>query len=256
MRNCTVVVVLAFLIVGLNFALNAAQDNLMLMIDSRLLVIAHPLFSSFDPDTSRFKGTSSEFVMGGQPGLDALYDEIRRNEEWLAKGSEVLRERLQQAPVPERMAIERDFLRERQELEQQTLKMKIRAFNARLVPGRPGITPASAIYPQLNEINSAIREVISKLKQKYKIEVVVDVIDLLPVRTKSVATPRELTRNVHRDFLKTGEFDRSTIAWFENCADYWADDLGMDASVIPVGAKDVRLEALKLFEEITRGAIE
>ena len=34
---------------------------------------------------------------------------------------------------------------------------------------------------------------------------------------------------------------------------YWAARLGMNADIIPVGARDVRLEAIKLMEEEGKG---
>lgn len=224
-----------------------------LLVDTRLMVIAHPLFKAYDSCTSRFKGTSSEFVSGGQEGIDKLTEQIRKNEEKLAKSNDELRQKLREAPLPDRINIERTFIREKRQLEEETLEMKIRAYNARLTPGRLGVTPPSSIYPQVNQINADIKAVIIRLKEKYKIELVIDATELLPARPLKSAVSRVVAQNKHQNFIKTGTFDQQTVAWFVECAEFWADEMGMDAPILPVGVTDVRLVALKMIEDLTRG---
>ena len=41
--------------------------------------------------------------------------------------------------------------------------------------------------------------------------------------------------------------------WLKAANSYWAAKQGMNADIIPFGAKDVRLEAIKLMEEEGKG---
>ncbi len=226
-----------------------------IMVDTRLMLLAHPLFGNFNTTTGRFTGTSSEFVQGGQAGVDALVAEIKKLNEWLLNSPKNLLEKLHQVPLPERMAAERAFMAEKREIENRLAMLQIRSYNARLVPGRPGVTPDSSILPQINEINSDIRKVIQQLKEKYETRVVIDGGELLPIVKSSPAKNELLTQNLHRKLWKgqqPGE-NESFAEWLELADQYWAARLGLDAVVIPVGAKDVRLEAIKLIEERTKG---
>ena len=127
------------------------------LLDTRLLVLAHPLFTDFDTNMGRFRNTASEFVEGGQQGLEELIAEIQSLNTWLSQAPQALRERIKDVPLPDRMAVERTFLAEKREKEQRVAAMQMRAYMARLIPGRPGITPASSIYPQVNQIMADIR---------------------------------------------------------------------------------------------------
>jgi len=225
-------------------------------IDSRLLILAHPLFDDFDCTNGRFRNSSSEFVEGGQQGLDDLVAEIKQLNQWLLESSKHLQERLQNTPLPDRLAAERNFLKEKREVEAKVAMLQRRAYNARLVPGRPGITPDVSIYAQINQITADIRNVIRTLKKKYKTDVVIDVAELIPVVKPQKAVNPVLGKNLHADFMK-GVIDPSNpefVSWIEEADLFWARRLGMDASVIPYGAVDVRLEAIKMMEEITKGS--
>jgi hypothetical protein len=133
--------------------------------------------------------------------------------------------------------------------------LQVRAYNARLVPGRPGVTPDAAIFPQINEISSDIRHVLKQLKEKYKTEVVIDGGELLPIIVYSPARQELLTKNLQRKLFsgQQQDIEEDLGEWFEQADQYWAARLGLDADVIPTGAKDVRLEAIKMIEERTKG---
>lgn len=226
-----------------------------IMVDTRLMLIAHPLFDKFDTTTARFKGTSSEFTQGGQAGVDDLVAEIKKLNEWLLNSPKNLLEKLRQVPLPERMSAERAFMAEKREVESRVAMLQVRAYNARLVPGRPGVTPDASIFPQINEIGSDIRKVIQQLKEKYETRVVIDSAELLPIVKGSPAKSELLTANLHRKLWKgnrPGE-NENFAEWLELADQYWAARFGLDAMVIPVGARDVRLEAIKLIEERTKG---
>ncbi len=226
-----------------------------IMVDTRLMLLAHPLFTKFDPQTARFRGTSSEFVEGGQEGVDQLVAEIRRLDAWLLDSPRHLREKLKNVPVPDRAAAERAFLTGKREVEAQLAMLQIRAYNARLVPGRPGVTPEASTMPQINEISADIRAVLRQLKDIHKTDVIIDTADLLPIVARPGATPASLAANLHSRIRKDPAIASSAefALWLEEADNWWAAKLGLDADVIPVGAEDVRLEAVKLIEERTKG---
>ncbi len=226
-----------------------------IFVDSRLLILAHPLFSAFDHSSGRFKGTSSEFVSGGQKGVDDLIAEIQRLNKWLLESSKNLQEKLKDVPLQDRMATEREFLRQKQDTERRVAILQRRAYNARLVPGRPGITPDASIIPQINELTADMRTVIQTLKNKYSSEVVIDVSELLPILSNRYSFNALLFANLHQKFLqdKSAVEEDKLLLWMAEADKYWARRLGINASAIPFGAKDVRLESIKLLETMTKG---
>ena len=226
-----------------------------ILVDTRLMLLAHPLFEKFDPVTGRFRGTSSEFIQGGQAGVDALVAEIKKINAWLLNSPKHLQEKLGLVPLPDRMAAERAFLNEKREAENRLATLQVRAYNARLVPGRPGVTHEASIIAQINEISSDLRAVLKQLKERYDARVIIDGAELLPIVTAQTAKNELLTRNLHRKLFKNEKTanDEDIAAWFEEADNYWAGRLGFDAAIVPVGARDVRLEAVKLMEERTKG---
>lgn len=243
-----------FLLVGILFCLPAllfAAEPV--LVDTRLLLLAHPLFSQFDAETGRFRNTPSEYVDGGQVGVDALVVEIQQFDEWILRSPQILRERLKDVPLPDRMAVERNFLSEKREKEKSLAAMKMRAYMARMVPGRPGVTPDSSIYPQINQIMADVRAVIKSVKERHSAEIVIDACDFLPVADTSGIRPELLVQNLHFNLWKGKSADDRILEWFAAADNYWAGQMGMDAQIFPVGVTDVRLEAIKLLEERTKG---
>jgi len=223
------------------------------MLDTRLLVLAHPLFRQFDSGMNRFRGTPSEFVDGGQAGLDELVSEIQALDRWLSKAPQLLRERLKDVPLPDRMLVERNFLAEKRDKEKRAGEMKMRAYMARLVPGQPGVTPASSIYPQVNQIMADVRTVVRLIKERHNAELVIDVCDFLPVADDRGLRSGILVKNLHAPLWEGKAADAATIEWLDAASEFWAGQLGVDAPIFPAGVTDVRLEAIKLLEERTRG---
>ncbi|HQB84420.1 MAG TPA: hypothetical protein PLR50_13040, partial [Candidatus Rifleibacterium sp.] len=121
--------------------------------------------------------------------------------------------------------------------------------------GRPGVTPEASTMPQINEIAADIRAVLRQLKETHKTDVIIDSAELLPIVAKPKATPPALSANLHARLWKDPAIASSPefAAWLDAADSWWAGKLGLDASVIPVGARDVRLEAVKLIEERTKG---
>jgi len=223
------------------------------MLDTRLLVLAHPLFKQFDCGTNRFRNTPSEYVNGGQRGLDELVAEINSLDNWLSQAPQTLRERLKDVPLPDRMLIERNFLAEKRQKEKQVADMKMRAYMARMIPGQPGVTPASSIYPQINQIMADIRAVVRIVRERHNSELVIDAADFLPVVEFTGLRSKLLLQNLHSKIWQGQKPDEKTLEWLKEASDFWAGQLGMDAQIFPVGVTDARLEAIKLLEERTKG---
>ena len=231
------------------------MSGMPIFIDSRLLVLAHPLFRAFDPKTQRFKGTSSESF---QEDFDSRFTFIQATkdlEEELLKSPEKLKERLKGVPFKDRINAEREFLLEKKLKESKLEYMKRRIYLSRLVPTKDGMTPYMSIYPQCRDLADCIRKVTDKLKKKYNTEVVIDIANILPYREKLRLMQPVLENNMLNEaYKKESKFSSEDFTrWFDAANYFWASKLGMDADIIPVGAKDVRLEAIKLVEEEGKG---
>ena len=225
-----------------------------IFLDTRLMLLAHPLFDNFDDKTARFKKTSSEYIEGEQKGLNEHLKKIRKLTRWLMNSPKNLQKELMKVPLPDRIAAERKFMEKKRKIENKLEQMKIRAYNARLVPGRIGVTPDSSITPQINLIGSDIRAVLDILRKKYSTKVVIDVSELLPIEKYNLFSSDLLNRNLHAKFrdnpdsISKNDFQK----WLNKGSEYWAQREGIGSNPIPFGAVDVRLEAIKLLEEQTK----
>ena len=233
----------------------ATKSSTPIFIDSRLLVLAHPLFKAFDPKSKRFKGTSSESFEENFEAREAFVQKIKDTEDELLKSPEKLKETLKGIPFKDKMNAEREFILEKKLKESKLENMKRRAYLSRLVSTKDGMTPYMSIYPQCSDLANAIKNVINILKIKYKTEIVIDIANILPLKEKTNIKQRILITNLVKDAYqkerKASEEDFSN--WIEAANSYWASKLGMNADIIPVGVKDVRLEAIKLMEEEGKG---
>ncbi|MDD3000093.1 MAG: hypothetical protein PHV05_13605 [Candidatus Riflebacteria bacterium] len=235
---------------AVTYTLGAAKP---VYVDTRLLVLAHPLWDSFDCRTGRFKGTASEFVEGGQKGLDKLFAEIADLNQWLAQSPKILKERLQQVALPDRLSVERTFFAEKREVEQRVAMLQMRAYMARMVPGQIGVTPAASIYPQINQIAADIRTVLKQIKEKHSAAVIIDSAELLPIMCRVPGNSDLLAQNLHEKLWSGEKADEKTTRWLDEASRFWADRLGFAADIIPFGAEDTRLESIKMLEDITKG---
>lgn len=226
-----------------------------IFIDSRLMVLAHPLFRAFDPKTQRFKGTSSESFQEDFGSRSSFVQATKDLEDELLKFPEKLKEKLKSVPFKDRFNAEREFLLEKKLKESKLEYMKRRIYLSRLVPTKDGMTPYMSIYPQCRDLADAIRKVTELLKTKYKTEVVIDVANILPYVAKQKVIQHELRNNILRDaYQKQSNVSQEELSKFVKAANsYWASKLGMNADIIPIGAIDVRLEAVKLMKEEGKG---
>lgn len=233
-----------------------AEDTI--FIDMRLLISVHPLFDVFDVKTNRFKGTSSEFIDGGWEGVEAEIEKIKKRQDELLKSPEILKEKLKNVPISDRLKIEREYMLKKQIAEEELKSMKLRVHNARQFPEVMGRTIDNSIMTQINQIVIDIRSVILDLKNKYKAKTIIDISDLLPLNNERYVKNSLLVSNLHRSlWKKTNMLTYNQMQdWIKEASEYWAKTLGVDADIIPFGALDVRLESIKMLEERVKGIIK
>lgn len=115
MKNTSAVLILFLLFASLAVQPLLASGLNCIMIDSRLLLMAHPVFNSFDSNINRFRGTSSEPIAGDLPGVEAVIEQTKKLQDELLKSSNVLREKLKSVPLTERITAEREFLAQKRD---------------------------------------------------------------------------------------------------------------------------------------------
>lgn len=225
------------------------QTGKPIFIDTRLMILVHPLFKAFDPKTNRFKGTSSEPFYEDKASRITFIQKVKDTSDYLLKSSENLKNKLKGVPFVDRITKEKEFLNEKRTLEAKLEAMKARVYQSRLVPINEGMTPHSSIYPQCQDLVEAVTSVCEELKKKYNTEVVIDVANILPMVKQKWLPP--IGKNILNEaYKKDGNLSNEDLKNFIDKADlYWAKRFDIDSNVIPFGATDVRLEAIKLMEE-------
>lgn len=234
------------------YCLANTNNGTAIFIDSRLMVLAHPLFNAYDIKTGRFKGTPSEPFVFDVDSRKLFIDKIKELEDKLLKSPEALKNKLKNVPFKDRISIEREFIKEKKLLETKLDAMKQRVYFSKQVPMSPGMSPYMSIYPQCCDIVETTNEVINELKEKYKTNIVIDIANILPIIKGSNSVPKtNINQNLPQKVYKkaTNISTEDIKSWCDKADRYWAEKLGLDADIIPFGAKDVRLEAIKLMEE-------
>lgn len=223
-----------------------------IFIDSRLMVLAHPLFNAYDVNTGRFRGTPSEPFIYDVSERKVFVEKIKELEEKLLKSPENLKKKLKGVPFKDRIAIEREHLIEKRTLEVKLEAMKRRIYFSRQVPINPGMSPYKSIYPECCDIVETCKQIIEELKTKYKTNIVLDIANILPIIKKGMYI---VPTRVDNNYLKVAYKENSKIndkqleSFIEKADRFWAEKLELDADIIPYGAVDCRLEAIKLMEE-------
>ncbi len=223
-----------------------------IFIDSRLLVLAHPLFNAYDTKTGRFRGTPSEPFVFDVESRKYFLDQIKETEEKLLKFPEILKNKLKDVPFKDRIAIEKEFLIQKKLLEAKLEAMKMRIYFSRQVPISQGMTPYKAIYPQCSDITETALNIVKELKEKYKTDIVIDVANILPIIKKDkYVKPISVDYNLMKKAYDKNEkvSSEEIEIWIDKADKYWSEQLELDADIIPYGAIDARLEAIKLMEE-------
>lgn len=220
-----------------------------LVVDTRLLIAAHPLLKDYDSQFHRFRGTPSEPILGGVAGLEAFKMEIDRLETELKNSSSILQRTIQDSKPDSRIFQEKRFLEEKKSKEQLLNIMKNRLYLANILPGRPGFTPNNSIYPQVRQMLADIRNVLKKLQYKYSTSMVIDISGICPIIKNDNTVSPLLTQNLHFSFWGGGTARPETNSWIREAKEFWAKK-EFGSFVVPYGGVDVRLESIKLLEEV------
>ena len=226
-----------------------------IFIDSRLMVLVHPLFNAYDTSTGRFKGTPSEPLIKYKGERKEFAEKTKKLEEELLKSSEELKNNLKKVPFKDRLMIERKYIEEKKEKEAKLEAMKARVYYSKLVPTHRGMTRYNSIYPECAKIKDTIFKIVNNLKKKYNTEIVIDVADLLPITPTNEKKVVVFDDSTIKNYYNKKNEGKDLSQFVRKADAYWADKFGIDADVIPFGAVDVRLEAIKLMEEEVKGYI-
>ncbi|MBI3038794.1 hypothetical protein HYY75_07075 [bacterium] len=223
-----------------------------IFVDTRLMLLSHPIVRSFDSQTRRFAGTSSEFVLGGEKGVFEVENEIKSIETKILSLTEVYKPLFSRATSLNRKSLESKFLQEKRSLESRLATLRKRIDPNMGVPERPGLTSGLAIIPQVNSIASDLRAVINRLKLKYQPPVILDIASLLPACIFPVDKV-VLSKNRHFEAWRQNFSNREGLfQWLNEAKTYWVNS-GTGISPIPFGAQDVRLEAIQMIEQFSKG---
>ena len=226
-----------------------------IFIDSRLMVLVHPLFGAYDTSTGRFKGTPSEPLISYKGERKEFAEKTKKLEEELLKSSEELKNSLKKVPFKDRLLMERKYVEDKKTKEAKLEAMRARVYYSKLVPTYKGMTQYSSIYPECAKIKDSIFKIVNDLKKKYKTEIVIDVANLLPITPTKEKEIVVFNNNKIIDCYDEKNNNESLSEFVKKADSFWANKLGIDADVIPFGAIDVRLEAIKLMEEEVKGYI-
>ncbi|HOY67432.1 MAG TPA: hypothetical protein PLP29_11115 [Candidatus Ozemobacteraceae bacterium] len=229
-----------------------AQGQQVKFIDTRLLLLAHPLFRQFSADTGRFAGTPSEPVSDGEEGIRRVQAELEaKRQEQAALPAAWAKRFSAKLSREERTAAEEAFLAEQRKLQDRIKVLEERLVQLRGVHGRPGLTSNVSMVGQAKTIANDLRAVISRLRSGSG-GAVIDISPLLPDRPAAPDTRIVYTNLNFQLWRGPFQADDKTVAWLEHAKRFlgtWHQPL------LPVvyGGADARLEAVKHLEQITGG---
>lgn len=222
------------------------QAQSAIMVDTRLMVMAHPMTNRFDPSTRRFKDSSSEPLAEGETkqSLESMIGSLERQ---LAELQTKFGGELKQASRLQRPLLEKAYLERRRELETRLKEQKERKFCVEEVPLHPGMTSYDAIQPQVQTISNDLQMAVRRLREKYQAAAVVDISSLLPLFPPQ-GNPEILRQNCHfyfwrNSFPKNGNISQE---WMLQAKRYWAHR-DSQSTPVPYGASDVRFEGAQIM---------
>lgn len=240
--------VLPGLLLGL-LATFAVWAEPVVFVDSRLMVLAHPITQRFDPVARRFFDTSSEHVLGGMEGMQGLEGERTDLQRQLDGLTPEYARRMSGTGTSERKRLEKELLQKRREIQSRIEMLQKRKEEARSVPEQPGMTSGRSILPQVQEIVDAIRQALQQIQIQRKASVVIDIAPLLPGAVLNIDTAMLFT-NRHFGFWRgtaapTGE----NLEWIRNARSFLFQE-GKTLPPVVYGAGDARIDALNLVQQL------
>lgn len=224
----------------------------MVMIDSRLMLLAHPLFRSFNPATQRFDGTSSEPSFAGKTGLGEIENSIKVLNDQRTSLIKEFGLILSRTAKGEKAAVEKQFIEKRQLLEKQIDEVKRRLESAKQVPEKPGLTDGRSILPQVKKISGDLIAASWKIREKYRAETVIDISGLMPPGRLPV-DDLLLIKNLHFNMWRDSQVvPPDLMKWVQNAKFFWGNH---KHGFLPflAGASDGRLDAVQAIQQISGG---
>ena len=233
------------LLLGVTFGACAEP---VVFVDTRLMLLAHPLVQRFDPVARRFADTSSEPVSAGLAGLRNLESQRADLQRELDGLTPDYARRLNGAGPAERKRLEQELLRRQQEMRSRIETLGRRMVEAKGVPEQPGLTTGRSILPQVQEIADSLRQSLMQIQTRRKAVVILDIAPLLPGNLLRIDT-QNLFSNRHFGFWRGGVSPTAeNLEWIRNARSFLLRE-GISLPPIVAGAGDARLEAAQLMQK-------
>ncbi|MFZ2960272.1 MAG: hypothetical protein WA705_25600 [Candidatus Ozemobacteraceae bacterium] len=230
----------------------SAQAESTLMIDTRLMLLAHPLVHNFDPSTRKFQHTSSQPLSDGEAGVSELKNELLKLEKELQELLKDLSKNFKNATSSENSKRENEYWKKRKMLEKKIAGLEARISETNMVPGQPGLTGYSSILPQVNEISQDMTATIRELSERAKATSIIDISSLAPLTPDQLPAydSKLLCMNLHFYPFQKKALNREVFSpWLKEAKKYWAVRDFRWVSPVPFGAKDMRNEAARMMEK-------
>ena len=240
-----------FLIISVSgFAQTGRSKSKVIFVDTRTMLLAHPLFQKFDVNTRRFAGTRSEPVPG-EAGRKMLSAELKSYKRALEKFENNWADKLSRASGNMRVRLEKQYLSNKARFEKKISEIRQRYWATASIPGLPGQTEPASVVTQVNQISKDIRDSLVKLKNKTGADTVIDISSLMP--DKEIDYKIELVQANYLSYLKSGRMKPAEIVeWVIEAREYWLKN-GKIYSPVISGALDKRVEAVELLISHCRG---
>lgn len=247
-RYSLLVMMMLFLtaVLGAQTSARSRQHSKIIVIDTRPMLLAHPLFSSFDPKTRRFIGTRSEPVVG-EESRSFIKADIESHQLALAKYNEDWSERLKKATGKQRQTLEAQYLKGKKRHETKIGEIRQRYWATAAIPNVPGLTEPASVVTQTNQIARDIRDSILKLQKRTGASLVMDISSLMP--SGPVPYRIEIVQTNQLAYLPAQpRYGPELLEWVREARNYWMNHGNLYNPFI-IGTEDQRIEAV---EELIR----
>jgi len=222
------------------------QRNRIIVVDTRPMLLAHPMFANFDPETRRFKGTRSEPI-SGEEDRNLIHADLLNQQAALDKYNADWSTRLRAAVGKQRQSLETQYLRGKKRHEDKIAEIRQRFWAVAAIPGVPGRTEPASIITQTNQIARDIRDSILKLQRRTGATLVIDISSLMPVAP--VPYRLEIVQANRLAYLPAQpNYGPELLEWISEARNYWMNHGNLYNPFI-IGTEDQRVEAV---EELIR----
>lgn len=226
------------------------SNSKVIFVDTRTMLLAHPLFHKFDVTTRRFAGTRSEPVQG-ESGRKMIAAELKSYKRAFHKFEKNWADKLSRASGNMRVRLEKQYLSNKARFEKKISEVRQRYWATATIPSVPGLTEPASIVTQVNQISKDIRDSLVKLKNKTGADMVIDISSLMP--DQEITYKIELVQANYLSHFKAGTLKTSEIIdWVIEAREYWLKH-GKIYSPVISGALDKRVEAVELLIRHCRG---